>query len=93
MLLHYARAENDIVLVGSSPVLRGVNPLHIVRVTEGVVLVMSEKSASPNGADVAVGRSLDAGAPVADVVAAGDPKRMPGRYACGGCDAAESPAG
>jgi Mrp family chromosome partitioning ATPase len=92
-LLRCARAEYDIVLVDSSPVLRVVDPLHIARMTDGVVLVVSERSASTDRVCAAVERFLDAGAPIAGLVVAEDPKRMPERYAYGGYRAAESAAG
>lgn len=92
-LLRYARAEYDIVIVDSSPVLRVVDPLHIARMTDGVVLVVSEKSASTDRVCAAVERFLDAGAPLAGLVVAEDPRRMPERYAYGGYHAAEPAAG
>lgn len=92
-LLRYAKAEYDIVFVDSSPVLRVVDPLLISRLTDGVVLVVSEKSASTDRVCTAVERFIEADAPLAGLVVADDPKRMPERYAYPGYHAAQPAAG
>lgn len=92
-LLRYAKAEYDIVFVDSSPVLRVVDPLLISRLADGVVLVVSEKSASTDRVCTAVERFIEADAPLAGLVVADDPKRMPERYAYPGYHAAQPAAG
>lgn len=92
-LLRYARAEYDIVVIDSSPVLRVVDPLLISRLPDGVVLVVSERSASTDRVCAAVERFLDADAPLAGLVVAEDPKRVPERYAYPGYAAAEPATG
>jgi len=83
-LLNLVRAQYDLVIVDTPPVLRVIDPLLIAPLTDAVVLVVSQGSSTREMVSETVQRLLRARARIAGAVMARLSGRVPEEYVYGG---------